>query len=293
MTLWQSIEDAIAAAQGKPFRISTRRPVGGGCINQATMIEGDGQRWFVKLNDAARIDMFAAEFAGLEEIRRSNAVRVPAPLCYGVAGGQGYLVQEYLDLSGTGGAAADESLGRGLAAMHRRTQAVYGWHTDNTIGSTPQHNREDSDWVRFWAGRRLGFQLELAAANGWGGLRDDGERLLEALPTLLPARPPASLLHGDLWSGNHAFLRDNTPVIFDPAVYYGDRETDLAMTELFGGFSARFHAAYREAWPLDPGYEIRKTAYNLYHVLNHLNLFGRSYLGQAERMIASLLREAK
>lgn len=291
MTVWQAIEDAITAARGAAFRIASRQALGGGCINQATVLEGDGQRWFVKLNDAARVDMFAAEYAGLEALRASATLRVPAPLCYGAAGGQAYLVLEFLDLAGSGGPAADESLGRGLAALHRVTQAVYGWHSDNTIGATPQHNRQDSDWIRFWGMHRLGFQLELAAANGWNGLRDDGERLLEALPALLPARPPASLLHGDLWSGNHAFLRDNTPVIFDPAVYYGDRETDLAMTELFGGFSARFHSAYRETWPLDPGYETRKTVYNLYHVLNHLNLFGQSYLAQAERMIATLLRE--
>lgn len=293
MTDWAAIADAISTADGAPFRIRGHRPVGGGCINRACMLEGNGRRWFVKLNDPARVDMFAAEFAGLEEIRRSNTLRVPAPVCYGVAGGDSYLAQEYLDLSGHGGPASDEVLGRGLAALHRVTGDAYGWHIDNTIGSTPQPNRRDDDWVRFWREWRLGFQLELAAANGWGGrLRRRGERLLEALPDLLPARPPASLLHGDLWSGNHAFLRDGTPVIFDPAVYHGDRETDVAMTALFGGFSDSFYRAYDEAWPLDPGYRVRKTLYNLYHVLNHLNLFGGGYLSQAERMIESLLAEA-
>lgn len=288
---WSAIARDIGAALGEPFAVREANPVGGGCINDAWTLADRDRRFFVKLNRADQLEMFVAEAAGLDEIRRSGAVRVPTPVCCGVAGSQGYLVLEHLDLSGSGGTAADEALGRGLAALHRVTQAVYGWHIDNTIGSTPQHNRQDSEWIRFWGTHRLGFQLELAVMNGWNGLRDKGERLIEALPALLPTRPPASLLHGDLWSGNHAFLRNNTPVIFDPAVYYGDRETDLAMTELFGGFSARFHDAYRETWPLEPGYEIRKTVYNLYHVLNHLNLFGRSYLGQAERMIASLLRE--
>jgi protein-ribulosamine 3-kinase len=293
VTAWESIANAIGAARGEPFRVRRHRAVGGGCINHASVLEGDDRRYFVKLNDPDRLAMFTAEFAGLEEIRRSGTLRVPTPVCHGIADGRSYLVQEYLDLSGRGGPASYVALGHGLAAMHRVTQEDYGWHIDNTIGSTPQPNRRDTDWIRFWRERRIGFQLELAAANGWGGrLRQQGERLLEALPALLPARLAASLLHGDLWSGNHAFTSDGTPVIFDPAVYYGDRETDLAMTELFGGYSSHFYAAYDEAWPLDPGYPVRKTLYNLYHVLNHLNLFGGGYLSQAERMIASLLAEA-
>ncbi len=294
MPAWEAIASEIGAATGRPFLVRSQRAVGGGCINDAVVLEGDDRRFFVKLNDPGRAEMFAAEFVGLEEILRSRTVRVPAPVCHGVADGRSYLAQEYLDLSGRGGTAPDEALGRALAAMHRVTQSGYGWHIDNTIGSTPQQNRRDEDWTRFWRERRLGFQLELAAANGHGRrLQQSGERLLEALPALLPQRPSASLLHGDLWSGNHACLRDGTPVIFDPAVYYGDRETDIAMTELFGGYSAHFYQAYEEAWPLDSGYPMRKTLYNLYHVLNHLNLFGGGYLSQAERMIASLLGEVR
>lgn len=294
MPVWESIAREIGAARGKPFRISARRAVGGGCINQAMVLEGDDHRYFVKLNSPECREMFAAEAAGLEEILRSRTLRAPAPVCYGVADGHSYLVQEYLDLSGHGDAASQEALGHALAAMHRVTQAAYGWQRDNTIGTTPQTNRRDGDWVRLWREQRLGYQLELAAANGWGGrLQPQGERLLDALPALLPSNPPASLLHGDLWSGNHAFVRDGTPVIFDPAVYYGDRETDIAMTELFGGFPDRFYRAYDEAWPLDPDYRVRRTLYNLYHVLNHLNLFGGGYLSQAERMIALLLAETE
>jgi len=287
---WAAIARQIAAVTGAAFAIDRRDAVGGGCINSAWRITGDGQAFFVKVNDAAREAMFAAEHDGLEEIRRSGTVRVPAPVCHGSGGGRAWLVVEHLELGGRGGSRSAEALGRQLAAMHRCTHARFGWGRDNTIGTTPQPNAEMPDWVAFWRERRLGFQLGLAAAAGYGRRLQRGERLLEALPSLLAGHaPPASLLHGDLWSGNHAFTPDGTPVIFDPAVYYGDRETDVAMTELFGGFPSRFHAAYREAWPLDDGYALRRDLYNLYHVLNHLNLFGGGYLGQAETMIDRLL----
>ena len=169
----------------------------------------------------------------------------------------------------------------------------FGWPRDNTIGTTPQVNAWGDDWAEFFRDRRIAPQLALAARNGHGGaLQRDGERLLAAIPALLAGHAPApSLLHGDLWSGNAACLATGEPVIFDPAVYYGDREADLAMTELFGGFGADFYAAYRDAWPLPDGYERRRTLYNLYHVLNHLNLFGGGYGAQAETMIARLLAE--
>ncbi|MFQ5486860.1 MAG: fructosamine kinase family protein, partial [Gammaproteobacteria bacterium] len=154
-------------------------------------------------------------------------------------------------------------------------------------------NTPDEDWPRFWQQRRLGYQLQLAARNGYDdGLRQRGERLLEAVPLFFNGRqPPPALLHGDLWSGNYAVTRSGEPVIFDPAVYYGDREADLAMTELFGGFPAAFYDAYNEAWPLAPAYRVRKTLYNLYHILNHLNLFGAAYLSQAQAMMEQLLSE--
>jgi fructosamine-3-kinase len=202
------------------------------------------------------------------------------------------MVLEYLQLGGSGSSAA---LGRGLAALHRITADRYGWHRDNTIGSTPQINDRESDWLVFWAEHRLRFQLDLAVERGAGGrLKDRGNRLIEALPALMGGRrPEASLLHGDLWSGNHAFTAAGEPAIFDPAVYYGDRETDLAMTELFGGFGRDFYAAYEKDWPLDSGYASRKKLYNLYHVLNHFNLFGGGYLSQAQATIDALLSEVR
>ena len=174
--------------------------------------------------------------------------------------------------------------------MHRTTRADFGWDRDNTIGSTPQINTPSSSWVAFYCDHRLGYQLETAARYGYGGeLQLLGRRLMDSLDVLLADhRPEPSLLHGDLWGGNQASAADG-PVVFDPAVYYGDRETDLAMPRLFGGFSSDFYAAYTEVWPLPPGHEQRLGIYQLYHVLNHLNLFGRSYLGQAMTLLRNAL----
>jgi fructosamine-3-kinase len=236
--------------------------------------------------------MFEAEASGLEELGQAQGLRVPQPVCVGVSANRAYLVMEDLELGGRGDPAA---LGRGLAALHRITAERFGWHRDNTIGSTPQRNRQEQDWLTFWREHRLGFQLQRAAANGAGARTlEAGQHLLEALPLLLDGHQPvASLLHGDLWSGNYSFTSAGEPAIFDPAVYYGDRETDLAMTELFGGFGQQFYAAYRDAWALDSGYPLRKVLYNLYHILNHFNLFGGGYLSQAQSMIDRLLSETR
>jgi protein-ribulosamine 3-kinase len=293
MSLQDAIARAITQATGEIFRPEGRRGVSGGDINTAEVLEGGGRRYFVKLNDAARLAMFEAESEGLAEITNSKSVRVPQPICHGTHDSHAFLVLEYLDIMHSAGK-SEELLGRQLAAMHRSTTSEFGWRRDNTIGSTPQINTAEQDWVTFYREHRLRFQLELAARNSPGGkLLRRGEQLLEKLPVFFANyQPLASLLHGDLWGGNHAARRDGTPVIFDPAVYYGDRETDLAMTELFGGYSQEFYAAYNEAWPLDDGYRVRKHLYSLYHVLNHFNLFGGGYAGQAERMIDKLLSEA-
>lgn len=252
----------------------------------------DGARgYFVKTNGAARYDMFEAEADGLTALAASHSIRAPAPICRGQTGTVSYLVLELLAL---GGPAHGRVAGQQLAALHRTLSPTFGWHRDNYIGSTPQLNTPSRDWTDFWRDQRLGYQLELAASNGFArALQPAAERLLADLDRLLGHDPAPSLLHGDLWGGNLGFLQDGQPVTYDPAVYYGDREADLAMTELFGGFNADFYAAYREGWPLDPGYSVRKTLYNLYHVLNHLNLFGRGYLGQARAMMDRLLAEVR
>lgn len=291
MSEWSGVASHIAETTGQAFELKTIERVGGGCINDAVVL-GDGEQyWFVKFNDRCRLDMFEAESAGLEEMAATHTIRVPQPLCSGEDGGRSYLVMEHIQM-GRSTRGSDEQAGRQLAAMHRPTVSQFGWHRDNTIGSTPQENDYKDSWIDFWWEQRLGYQLHLAAQNGYGArLQQQGERLLENFPILMNHEPAPSLLHGDLWGGNIAYDNEGNPVIFDPAVYYGDREADLAMTELFGGFSSGFYAAYDEAWPLDPGYAIRKTLYNLYHILNHLNLFGSGYLSQSQSMIDRLLSE--
>jgi fructosamine-3-kinase len=211
-------------------------------------------------------------------------------LCRGEADNEAFLVLEHLDMRGSGDYAA---LGRSLAQVHSVHCESFGWRRDNYIGKTPQLNPRSSSWGSFWRDARLAPQLALARRKRLGaGLLRKGERLAAAVPYLLSEHGPSpSLLHGDLWSGNAGFLASGAPVLFDPAVYWGDREADLAMTELFGGFPPDFYSAYAEIAPLDSGYARRKPLYNLYHVLNHANLFGGGYAAQAERMIDGLLAQ--
>lgn len=292
MTMWDTIAQQIGEATGKPFTVDSTRNMGGGCINSVYRVSGGDRTFFVKSNDASLSEMFEAEAEGLDEIAATDTIRVPRPVCWGSAGGQAYLVLENLEM---GGGVPPERFGRELAAMHRATADRFGWHRDNTIGSTPQLNGWTGDWITFWRDKRLGFQLELAARNGaTGSLISGGEELMELFPALFDSyKPIPSLLHGDLWGGNWAATRAGEPVIFDPATYYGDREADLAMTELFGGPGARFYDAYNDAWPVDSGYGVRKTLYNLYHILNHFNLFGGGYASQSDRMIGRLLSELR
>jgi len=293
-TDWEQIASDITVATGQVFTVVASRQIGGGCINQAWQLEGKSGSYFVKLNNAAQLDMFAAELEALQAIVATGTVTVPRPVCCGIASAQSYLVLEYLDIGRHRDTdTASIKFADQLAAMHRCTADFFGWHRENTIGTTRQINLAMQDWAGFWSQQRLGFQLELAARNGYHGrLQDRGQRLLAIIDQLLDGhRPQPSLLHGDLWSGNYAVTSRGLPVTFDPAPYYGDRETDLAMTELFGGFSNSFYQAYHSAWPLESGYSQRRIIYNLYHVLNHLNLFGGSYLGQAQGMIDQLLAE--
>jgi len=281
----------IGDATQRRFEAHRATPVGGGDINDSYRLEGhDGSRYFLKLNDAQHHAMFVSESAGLDAIAATGTLRVPQVIAHGCIEGRSYLVLEYLALSSHGAA---RLLGEQLAAMHRHRADHFGFAQDNFIGSTPQPHAWKESWIDFWREQRLGFQLRLAAENGYGDeLQRAGEKLLERLADFFGGyAPQPSLLHGDLWGGNHGYLADGTPAIFDPAAYYGDRECDLAMTELFGGYPADFYAAYRAAWPLDAGYAVRREMYNLYHVLNHANLFGGSYAGQASRVITHLLTQ--
>jgi fructosamine-3-kinase len=287
-----AIADAITRATGDPFSATVLTPIGGGDINRTFSIGNAARRYFVKANRAGCLTMFEAEADALSALAATHTVRVPQPLVSDTAAGQAFLVLDYLDLRGGGDAAL---LGEQLAQLHLVPQTRFGWAHDNWIGSTPQPNGWQQDWIAFWRDQRIGFQLQLAAQNGYdGALQRNGDMLLDRIDALFDGYAPVpSLLHGDLWGGNHGYLADGTPVIFDPALYVGDRECDLAMSELFGGFTPDFYAAYRANWPLDAGYAVRKTLYNLYHILNHANLFGGGYAAQAARMIAQLLAQIR
>nr|WP_240923861.1 fructosamine kinase family protein [Mariprofundus ferrooxydans] len=294
--LWAQVARSISDATGHLFQLHNTVPVGGGSINEAYCLHGQtaaqAVTYFVKCNRPDWLVMFEAEADGLQELGKAGAICVPEPVCHGTAATKAWLVTEYICFAAPA-AGSNARLGRELAALHRCQAERFGWSRDNTIGSTPQLNTPSDSWVDFFRDQRLGFQLSLTAKRGFSAsLQDKGERLQADLGHFFSAyRPQPSLLHGDLWGGNRGFDQAGTPVLFDPAVYYGDREADIAMTELFGGFDAAFYAAYCEAWPLDAGYGVRKSLYNLYHILNHANLFGGGYARQAESMMDQLLAE--
>ncbi|MHB1609438.1 MAG: fructosamine kinase family protein [Acidiferrobacter thiooxydans] len=291
MVSWGAIAQQISQVTGKPFMARVIREAHVSGLNHTTILSDDTESYFVKHNAPGFIEMFRAEALGLHEIANTLTVRVARPVCWGATDEISYLVLNHFELSART-RSDDIELGHTLAALHARHSPYFGWYRDNTIGTTPQINTPHADWAAFFRDRRILFQLDLARGNGHDGtLQELGHKVAEAVPILLENhKPTPSLLHGDLWSGN-CLASDERPIVFDPAVYYGDREADLAMTELFGGFSPEFYAAYNEAAPLENGYQVRKTLYNLYHVLNHLNLAGGGYLGQAQRMMAQLLAE--
>ncbi len=289
---WQPIVQHIESATDQPFKSLKAQPLAGGDINAAYRLQAENQSFFIKLNSPDRLTMFEAEAAGLEALVQTQSIRVPKLIVCGKTTDHAFLVLEYIALNNLNGR-SEQLLGQQLAQLHLQKQPYFGWHRDNTIGSTTQVNGQYHDWVTFWQEQRLGHQLTLAAAKGYGGrLQTQGEKLCADLKPLFSGyQPQPALVHGDLWGGNAAADDQGNPVIYDPACYFGDRETDLAMTELFGGFSPAFYQAYQAVYPLASGYASRKTLYNLYHILNHLNLFGQSYLHQAEAMISKLLAD--
>ncbi|HEX2210437.1 MAG TPA: fructosamine kinase family protein [Longimicrobium sp.] len=288
------IPDALRrAVEARLGPVRGTAPVAGGCINHGTRVELADGPVFVKYNADAPPGMFAAEARGLDALRAAaDGLSVPRALAWAEAerGAPAWLALEWLEPSPRAMDFA-ERLGRGLAALHRAGSVEgWGWVEDNFIGPLPQANAPAVSWAEFWRARRLEPQLDLARRGGrMPGKAADWNRLMDRLTDLLaPAEADGpSLLHGDLWGGN-VLGAPRGPAIIDPAVYRGHREADLAMTELFGGFGQRFHAAYREAWPLQPGYPARRAVYQLWYLLVHVNLFGGGYGAQT----ASVLREA-
>jgi protein-ribulosamine 3-kinase len=292
-----ALAEAIAQATGEAFDIRALEPVGGGCIHTALRLDGHtataSRTFFAKVNTAQHAPMFAAEADGLAALRDTGTIRVPRVIAQGHDDDEAWLVLEWLDLAALD-ARSGAALGTALAALHDAPRERFGWAHDNFIGATPQVNGWSDDWHAFWRDRRLHAQLRFAAHQRLPSrLIDRGERLVADCGAFFRTyRPKPALLHGDLWSGN-ASAAGTTPVVFDPAVYVGDREADLAMTELFGGFPREAMAAYRAIHALDDGYPVRRDLYNLYHVLNHANLFAGQYVAQAAHHVERLLAEIR
>jgi protein-ribulosamine 3-kinase len=262
--------------------IMASRPAGGGCINNGAHLEtASGQALFLKTNPHSPADMFAREAEGLEELRIADGPRVPRAYLHG---------ERFILLEDLAPAPRRPDywpvFGRQLAALHDRTDSRFGFSHDNYIGSTPQPNAWTADGYEFFAEQRLMFQVRLAGKRGLVGNSElrQVESLTRRLPELVPNQP-ASLIHGDLWGGNAITDSEGNPAVIDPAAHYGWAEAELAMTTLFGSFPDVFYQAYQEVRPLEPGYWARFPIYNLYHLLNHLNLFGRGYLGQVHSVL--------
>lgn len=283
--MWQEIIDHLSRLYGEKMPAPQTRAVGGGSINQTYKLQLGGYIFFVKLNAASKMSMLEAEAEALREIANTKKIRVPTPIAWGISQNYAYLVLEWLDLQG----AKDwQALAENLAGLHRVQGKQYGWHRSNTIGETPQINTWMDNWADFFWQHRILYQLKLADRKGFRSPVSLDKLQRRVYELLADHHTFPSLVHGDLWGGNYGFDREGEPVIFDPAVYYGDREVDIAMTELFGGFAPAFYRYYQQVFPLPPGYEQRKILYNLYHILNHFNLFGGSYQYQAQQMISHL-----
>ncbi|MDM8529123.1 fructosamine kinase family protein [Anaerolineales bacterium HSG24] len=275
-------------AQLMNSQIITTNSVGGGDISKAAQLSlSDGRQLLLKWRPRAVPTMFTTEAKGLTLMREAaHSLVVPEVFAAEESDGTrpAFILMAWL---GRANRSTGTALGRGLADMHRVSSPTYGLDHDNFIGANPQRNSQHDNWVDFFREERIVYQMELAGQNRYLNRQRQKQldRLLVRLNDLLPPNPPISLLHGDLWGGNWLVTETGQPALIDPAVYYGDREAELAFTELFGGFPSDFYRAYNESWPLDAGYAERKTLYNLYHLLNHLNLFGEGYGGRVDSIL--------
>lgn len=280
---------AIANALGLDERGLSVSSVCGGDIADSCVLRSPDCRVFVKTLPPTRAGLLSAEADGLAAIEATETVRVPRVLGRGSLDNLPWLALEYLDLDRRG-ERADAALGRGLAELHRNSSDQYGWHCNNYIGATPQPNHHSGEWSEFFLQQRLGFQFDRLDRSDCGGGWSDLKHRVEAAwqRRFSGHNPEPALIHGDLWCGNAAAVDRTEPVIFDPAVHFADRECDLAMTHLFGGFSPAFYQAYEQAWPLPEGHEERRPFYKLYHLLNHANLFGGPYHDSVRRLVDHL-----
>jgi protein-ribulosamine 3-kinase len=284
--LKESIKNQIESLLNQ--KIISEHSVSGGCINDARILTtGYQNKYFVKINNHHPTDMFMKESNGLKEIARSNTIRVPKVISIN----EDFILLEVI-ISGKRSHNFSEEFGLNFARMHKYCGNEFGFYEDNYIGSTPQLNVsseiEKTNWAIFYFNKRLLYQFKLAETNGF--VNEEFRRVFRQLEnkinTIFECQSiKPSLLHGDLWSGNYMIDENGNACLIDPAVYYGHREADLAMTKLFGGFDYKFYSSYNEEYPLDDGYEYRENIYKLYHILNHLNLFGMGYYRQAIELI--------
>ena len=286
--MWRSIAMQISEAIDQDFQLIDHQKIIGGDINEVFRISGPNDHYFVKINERGRYDMFVQEALSLEALARYGQLSLPDVITHGTTKENAFLVLEYLPHLDEG--PLDWStLGSQLASHHQRHDThQFGRDQDNYIGRTAQSNNWQPSWASFFAEQRIGWQLQLLAEQGHQ--LGDIDRIVDRVATALhDHQPRPSLVHGDLWRGNVGFSR-NTPYLFDPAAYYGDREVDLAMTRLFSGFPAEFYDSYLSAAPLPAGHQQRQPLYNLYHLLNHANLFGGNYLAQSQEIIDNVLK---
>ncbi|MFH5832628.1 fructosamine kinase family protein [Halalkalibaculum sp. DA3122] len=283
-----SLKDHIVEQTGQS--ITSSRRVSGGSINQAALIElEDTGRCFLKWNTATEADLFAKEVRGLALLRSAETdlivPRVIEQATYN--GDKGYLLLEYIE-EGSGSPASSKAFGRELAALHKTRHTRYGLDHNNYIGKLPQSNYWHDEWIDFFIQERMEPQVSMAVDAGKlsGSVHSSFQRMYQRLPGIFPDEPP-SLLHGDLWGGNYFFNSDGKAAIYDPAVYYGNREMEISFTKMFGGFSPEFYRAYNDVWPLSPDFNSRKDIYNLYPLLVHANLFGGHYA----RQVVSVVRQ--
>ncbi|WP_260259157.1 fructosamine kinase family protein [Vibrio intestinalis] len=282
--MWQAIAEQLSETLMFDFTIHEKVRLSGGDISESYMISDGEQRYFIKINQREFLPQFQVEADNIKALRDTSTVFVPELVHIGHCKHNSFLILNYLPTKNLDDSDNSYAFGQKLAELHLwGEQKEFGFDQDNYIGNTLQPNKWDKKWCRFFAEQRIGWQLQLASEKGIK-LVDIDEFTQIVREQLASHQPRPSLLHGDLWYGNVA----NTPfgpICYDPACYWGDRECDLAMTELFGGFSQEFYRGYQSVNPLDAGYQQRMPIYNLYHVLNHYNLFGGHYLEQAESLI--------
>jgi fructosamine-3-kinase len=284
--MWHFISEQISNSIKQDFICDDIREVKAGDSHKAYKISDGKQRFFVKTNEKIHLSNFEAEREGLEHLSKTQLIKVPKVICSGLVSDHSFLALEHISMT-QGNETTWFHFGQALAKLHTNfTQQMYGWQEDNFIGLTPQPNHWQKKWGCFFAEQRIGFMLQLLFEKGHKLANIDS--VVKSVKSLLAGHNPTpSMLHGDLWQGNTGF-HNNQPVLFDPAFYFGDRETDIAMSELFGRFPENFYRGYADVWPLETDYQYRKPIYQLYHVLNHALLFGGQYIDSAKITLNNL-----